>query len=413
MLCNVSTTMNSTVTSAFCNNNVDSDLTSYKNDSSQEQTVRSSVTCSSGSAFYIIPLVNSKEMLFTGTGLSVMVTILNGILVTILLRKNNISPVNILLAVLGISDAICSLFMFQPIFIGYITDMIPFGRGKLIGDMPGYAVFVISFPYCIAIDWIHIILNSCIHTISISLTTVLGLVKALVLMFPLKSRVYVTNRLAWYICIVVTVFSFAFHAPWGFMKSFTKIGHDKCCVDLSFIKYLSTILWFVVIVYIVSFSVLILSTIYIWLKLTIWRTKIQRSENPRHTERNRRTAIIVASIIVIFLICELPNATCIVLNSITGSNDLCSKNIDQYQNIIILTGFASNFFIYWLMSNNLRSQFYSYMKSCCCFAQFSKGTRTVTSMERAKPNQFGSKSVEATSISSGNISSSFDAGLSS
>ena len=198
-------------------------------------------------------------------------------------------------------------------------------------------------------------------------------------MFPLQSRLYVKGKVARILCVFIMLFCIGVYAPIAVTKTFTPAVNNICCFQNDFgNEYRKTFEWIVTMTYLISFSVLITSTVYICFILTIKRTNIGRAENARIQNRNHRAAIIVVLIVIIYLISEAISAFCFFSSTFKNSWDWCIFSFYQYQQIVMLCGFASNFFIYWSMSQELRKQVYNYV--CFCFVN--KKNTTVTSSTR-------------------------------
>lgn len=350
-----------------------SNICNYTNDGVSNFTKNTSDLCKSNQENicggyerygHIVPV--NIFIIFIGTFMAIMIVVLNGLLISILLRKNTVSAINILLSALGFCDACCAVLLFVPLMIGYLISSVPIdGNTITLESVPGTAFVNINYPFCVIFDWTLITLADWFHTMSMLITTILGLLKATVLMFPLKSRLFIKGKMARFICLATIIVCIAIYAPLAATKRFTGIGDNICCYENDFGNdYRKTFDWIVTMIYLLSFVILITSTIYICMTLTIKRSTIQRSENSKIQDRNRRAAIIVSIIVVIYLLSESISAFCYFSVTFNRSYDWCVFSFYQYQQLIMLLGFASNFFIYWFMSRDLRSQVYNYIRIC-------------------------------------------------
>lgn len=358
-------------------------------------TVLDEKTCGSFNRYgHIVP--GSMYLVSFGTFLSLLIVFLNGVLLSILLRKTNITPINILLSALGFCDACCSLCLFPPLFVGFAIDNSPFANNhRTLENIPGMVYSEFSFPFCIVFDLIYITLSDCFHTMSIWLTTLLGLIKALVLMFPLQSRIYLRNKIAKIVCLAIMIICLSIYMPFALTKSFIEVNNGICCIerDLSS-QFFNEFHWIIAMTYLISFAVLIVSTIYICITLTSKKNKIRRSENPKNVERNRRAAIIVTTIVIIFLLSEAISALCYISLTFTNSKYLCLYSFYQCQQLVILFGFASNFFIYWSMSKNLRSGVTNCINFCLKNQKSEQNTMPTRLSDRESTVRFNRRSIE-------------------
>ena len=305
-----------------------------------------------------------NHIIYIGTFLSLLIVVLNGILISILLHKNNITTINIMLSALGFCDACCAVLLFFPLFVGYAINYIPIDSHDAT-FIPGMANMPIPYPFCIIFDVTYITLSDFFHSMSMWITTVLGFIKAFVLMFPLQSRIYMTTRAAKYVCGVITIMCVVIYIPLTATKTFTTAGDGVCCMKNPLGNiYWKTFEWIISVTYLVSFIILITSTVYIFSKLIFTRARIQRSTSSKMQERNRRAAIIVVIIVIIYLLSEAVSAWCYFSTTFLNTYQWCVVTFYQVQQLIMLLGFASNFFIYWSMSRDLRAKVNACLNIC-------------------------------------------------
>ena len=88
--------------------------------SSSEIDENQSELCKKDFYAYGFYIVGIKPMFFINTSLSFLVVTLNSILIYILIRKPNISAVDVLLAALGLTDEFTSQCMCFPTFLGHL-----------------------------------------------------------------------------------------------------------------------------------------------------------------------------------------------------------------------------------------------------------------------------------------------------
>lgn len=114
-------------------------------------------------------------------------------------------------------------------------------------------------------------------------------------------------------------------------------------------------------------AIMLICTVYICLKLTVFKAKIQCNTENRIQSRNRRSAFIVVSICVIFILSEVIHVTAMVIFSTQESAEISSlaQGVVQYILVSWEIGFALNFVIYFVLSKNLRAMVISAFGKIC------------------------------------------------
>lgn len=314
--------------------------------------------------FHLVPV--DSFIVYVQFSLAVLIVIMNSILIFILIKRVKLTVTNIFLSFLGFSDACCAVLATFPFCFGYMMGSIPVSDNSKEA-LPGLAYVPLEYPFCIEFDWTFVSLSDLFHYISIWITAALGCVKAIALMFPIKSRIYIKSKMATVCCLLITFVSFGVYLPFSFSKSFVKGQNDVCCSKevLLMSLYSKIFDWIIILTYIITFLTLIISTIYIATILTV-RSRIRKTENRKMQQRNNRSAIIVIMIVVDFISTEAITAVCYISEPFIDDYRLCLSGFFQYQQLIMLLGFASNFITYWIMSQELRSHVYNCVSSCFC-----------------------------------------------
>lgn len=307
---------------------------------------------------YTAPVPTELSVIYCGAVLALIVVIINSVLISALLRKANITVINILLSVLGLSDMCCAVFACFPVCVGVIMDSLPTDFWH-IDIHPGLIQVLVLYPFCVGFDVTNR-LTDLFHTISMLITTFLSLLKALIMIFPMKTRIYLSRNVTVAVCIFIFCFCVAIYLPFFVTKLFFRHDYNLCCFKEELeLLYRPTFIWINSITFMFSFFIMIVSTIYISLKLTIMKTNIQKKENYKTQRRNRRAAIIVVLIVMVFVLSEAIPVVCYLSVFFTGHWSWCVTPYFQYQQLIMLFGFASNFIIYSVMGKELRTQVYN------------------------------------------------------
>jgi len=342
-----------------CTESWNTNITYKTEDSNNSCSNLQTIMCNDDSyVLYTAPVPTELSIIYCGAVLALIVVIIYSVLISALLRKANITVINILLSVLGLSDVCCAVFACFPVCVGVIMNSLPISFWHR--DIhPGLIQVLILYPFCVGFDVTNR-LADLFHTISMLITTFLSLLKALIMIFPMKTRIYLSRNVTVAVCIFIFCFCVAIYLPFFIAKLFFQYNYNLCCfkAELEFL-YRPTFIWINSITYMFSLFIMILSTIYISLKLTILKTNIQKMENYNTQRRNRRAAIIVVLIVMVFSFSEAIPVVCYLSVFFTGNWSWCLTQYFQYQKLIMLFGFASNFIIYSVMGKERRTQVYN------------------------------------------------------
>lgn len=140
-------------------------------------------------------------------------------------------------------------------------------------------------------------------------------------------------------------------------------------------------------------AIMVICTIYILCcKLTICRDRIQSNIQRKLQERNRRSAIIVVLICIIFILSEAIHVVATIIFSDANSSDVpaFAQNAAQFVLISWEIGFALNFVVYFILSKKLRNTIIACFKRIC-FCKKTAKTRdsSTSSIQLEKFNKFG------------------------
>lgn len=131
----------------------------------------------------------------------------------------------------------------------------------------------------------------------------------------------------------------------------------------------------------VCIAIMVICTIYICCKLTICRDRIQSNIQRKLQERNRRSAIIVVLICIIFILSEAIHVVATIIFSDANSSDVpaFAQNAVQFVLISWEIGFALNFVVYLILSKQLRNKIMTCFKRICFCKKTAKTRDSSTS----------------------------------
>lgn len=106
----------------------------------------------------------------------------------------------------------------------------------------------------------------------------------------------------------------------------------------------------------VCIAIMVVCTIYIVCKLTICRKRLQSNITNAVERRNKRSAVIVVFICIIFILSEAIHIAATAIFSKPNSSDVSvfAKNLAQFVLISWEVGFSMNFIVYLVLSKQLR-----------------------------------------------------------
>ncbi|KAL4220885.1 hypothetical protein ACF0H5_019151 [Mactra antiquata] len=357
--------------------------------------------------------------------LTIIVCIVNILVVSILLRKKMRNPTNVILAAIAISDSltgISTLPTYLMVFLKYeppiSLDNITPEIFEKMGDYPIYGPpynthnilynhyagvvdnesdndiphhygkscdYLLSegapFPYgennqvtyggsslskslC---EWFMIskfFISKSFHSISIYLTVFLGVQRFISVAVPFRAQSLTTKR-AVLICVLISVLSPFLHVyhltaekavsgvcEWSFKK-----GCQGGCIEMWVMCFLRNILPCGTLL---VFTVLFIRELHKG-ESSIRRMDSTRGQIARRIIENRRIAIIVTAIVIVFLIPEIPFGFYLLYNAIEQTTN-GGKNIDLETNravhmsyeLLLLLSFHANFYIYILFNRKFR-----------------------------------------------------------
>lgn len=334
------------------------------------------------------------DMYIVGCVITYVSMLLNSCVFCILFRRNLLSPSTILMQGLALADFLTAMltYGFEPLFqLQYDCSF--------HSDDKAYLCYL-PYPYCLIATHL-LLLSLTFHTLSVIITTCLGIQKVVAIKFPIWTKVHLTNKTSTICCVVCFLFSIIISFPRHFV--FDIVNYNSACsvnLEVSLLLEYSSFYYFLIQIVIIVFCcfIMLLCTVFITYKLV---TNKFRTQKTKQRKRERRSVIMVVIILVVFLISEIPKVILYVwffveysdadngiksfflgdlliryekgmawmmalLNS--GWGKLANANIlfsflMESMKFLNLIGCLSNFVIYVLMSSKLRIEICSFFKN--------------------------------------------------
>lgn len=287
------------------------------------------------------------------------ITVVNVFVISIFLKNENRSATTILLSCLAVSDTLTALLRSLPNFIVYqlFHDYIGFIRHTPRLYLIGYSF---SILFNLAIE-----MSNGFHLLSVFITTLLCMQKAVALLFPFWSSSHLDKASLkgfWFVLILTLLL----YLPISYFQIYTfNDVNGSCCKDQ---KKLIDIFDFYRYFYLTSniitlfaLSVVLACSVYITCKLTCIRKNLPWTDNFAIRRRSIKSAITVLLISVIFIFSESMYILSIILyvQWDSESGEALSElyfDVRQYSDISLLIGFSLNFVVYLVMSEQLRKK---------------------------------------------------------
>ncbi|KAL4220884.1 hypothetical protein ACF0H5_019150 [Mactra antiquata] len=251
-----------------------------------------------------------------------------------------------------------------PHYYGISYDFLPPGEGPFDNNQESFGGSHLSKSLC---EWFMIskfFISKSFHSISIYLTVFLGVQRFISVAVPFRAQSLTTKR-AVLICVLISVLSPFLHVyhltaekavggvcEWSFKK-----GCQGGCIEMWVMFFLRNLLPCGTLL---VFTVLFIRELHKG-ESTIRRMDSTRGQIARRVIENRRIAIIVTAIVIVFLIPEIPFGFYLLYNAIEQTtND--GENLDLETNravhlsyeLLLLLSFHANFYIYILFNRKFR-----------------------------------------------------------
>ncbi|CAC5382263.1 unnamed protein product [Mytilus coruscus] len=326
-----------------------------------ESNFRQEDTCNQSQIYIPAAWIN-----LTHTCLAIETSVVNIFVIAVFTRPRNRTPSTVLLSLLAASDSITSILAALPTFVGFVFYTNHVEKKEDLFD--GLA-WLEHYPGCIV--WMCVTnISSAFHLISVTITVILSIQKVIALRHPLWSL----QRLQKKRSNVLVIFLFSLLLIGVFVwetfidvESFYKGENNVCCfddyLDADDIDVLNTGMN---IFLLSSVFIIMFCTIYLCCKLWKSTTNVQRTRNIAAMERAHRSAIVVVIISIVFILSELLN----ILTTINYSRlfpyiQFLEMICDSYCLLSRQIGFSLNFFVYLIMSENLRNTLITTLAEAC------------------------------------------------
>lgn len=317
--------------------------------------------------------------------------LVNIVVISILLRKNMRSATNIILAAIAMSDSLTGLTTLPTYIMVYLSleeppnyddtdfqDMYMYhtygmsesavtgnSTSDYIHEMDGRDMYVLSKALCRWFMISKLFISQSFHTMSIYLTLCLGIQRFIAVASPFSARALTTQK-ALITCICIALLAPVFHIYHFFDEkaqngmcewSLEDEGCESGCIYLWVMFFMRQF---------IPCCVLSIFTILFVYELRQGEVNIRgmnskKGQIARRVVENRRIAIVVTAIVIVFLISEIPYGFFMLYNAI-AKTDNNGENINLKRNreihlayeILLVLSFQANFFIYVLFNRKFR-----------------------------------------------------------
>ncbi|CAC5369690.1 unnamed protein product [Mytilus coruscus] len=296
-----------------------------------------------------------EEIVYAECAIAVEILLVNTIVIVIFLKKY-MSPITVWLSGLALSDLLTSISTVS-------LDVL--GLYKPMQHPAGVLMWYWWYPSCVTYTIIRTH-SFAFHLMSVLFTTVLCLHKAVAILFPFWTKRSINIKFSVVSSVVIAVSSIFILCPSLLDKC--SILHElngMCCSEelprdiqlaTSQIMYL---------VNLTLMAVVVFCTTFISCKLTCFKKIVATSESLAIRKKNKRSAIVILIICIIFLMSEFIQTILYVkfamFPDFANSNEWFSI-IVNFKDISLLVGYALNFIVYLLLSDRLRTIVF---KGCC------------------------------------------------
>ncbi|CAC5408599.1 unnamed protein product [Mytilus coruscus] len=280
--------------------------------------------------------------------------------ITVVNVFENRSATTIFLSCLALSDTLTALLRSLPNFIVYQLYYHYIG---FIRHTP--RLHLIGYSFCIMFN-LAIEMSNGFHLLSVFITTLLCMQKAVALLFPLWSNAHLDKASSLKGFCFVLIFTLLLYLPISYFQIYTFNDVDgSCCKDQKrLIDIFDLYRYFYLtsnIVTLFALSVVLACSVNIICKLTCIRKNLPWTDNFAIRRRNIKSAITVLLISIIFILSESMYALSVLLyvQWDSDSGEAISElyfEVRRYSDISLLIGFSLNFVVYLVMSEQLRKR---------------------------------------------------------
>lgn len=175
-------------------------------------------------------LVPSQWNVVVRIFLALVTLLLNIFIISIFLRRQNRTPVTILLSFLAITDSLTSLFAVIPNFSGQylFSDELRYVKNGIAHES-GF-IWNRRFPHCAVFNILDD-LSYAFHMMSVLVTTLLCIQKTVVIRFPLWGKTHLTTKTSIISALVVVICALVLFIPTTILgtSEMFKGDNGSCC----------------------------------------------------------------------------------------------------------------------------------------------------------------------------------------
>ena len=291
--------------------------------------------------------------------LVVLTTLFNIVVIAVLLRKKMRNVIHTVLVAIAISDSMTGLVTL-PTYIYTYSHYEP-------GHETGKAIYVLDKYWCNAFMISKFFLSKWFHTVSIWLTLFLGTQRFVSVLFPFKAQRMFTMKNTLIFITVIFVLSPFLHI-YHLIHIKADVHFGLCHWRLED-KWVLVQLWAtLLLMHLIPSILLVVLTVMVICRLFSAVSQLTKTEGTsasmadRRHDWNRRMSVIVSTIVIAFLIPEVPYAIFLLItlvHSHSGKN-IMPLNVNRVfhavYEILLILSFHTNFWIYTVLNRRFRSE---------------------------------------------------------
>ena len=292
--------------------------------------------------------------------LVIFTTIFNIVVLVVLLRKKMRNVIHMVLVAIAISDSMTGLVTLPTYIYTY--------SHYEAGGQNSRATYVLDKHWCNAFMISKFFLSKWFHNVSIWLTLFLGAQRFVSVLFPFKTQRLFTMRNTFIFVVVIFVLSPVLHiyhvihqkadVEYGLCQ-WTLSGDDEALVQLWATLLLMHLIPCILLVVMTS---LMIYRLFTALSKVTGGEGSNRSMVERRHNWNRRMSIIVSTIVIAFLIPEVPYGIFLLITLIqvhSGKSIMpltVNRRFHAIYEILLVLSFHANFWIYTVLNKRFRTE---------------------------------------------------------
>ena len=290
--------------------------------------------------------------------LVIFTTLFNIVVIIVLLRKKMRNVIHMILVAIAISDSMTGLVTL-PTYIYVYSQYEPGVTGSL-------DAYILKKEWCNAFMLSKFFLSKWFHNISIWLTLVLGIQRFVSVILPFEAQRLFTLQKTLVCVIIIFVVSPVLHIYHAITPKANEHGFCQWTLDDKWgLVYLWVTLLLMHLIPCISLFVLTAVMIYRLYSATSQLVKGEGSHSSmieRRQNWNRRMSIIVTTIVIAFLIPEIPYGIFLLYSVVrvhSGKRIMslqANRAFHAVYEILLVLSFHANFWIYTILNKRFRSE---------------------------------------------------------